>query len=238
MADQDLSTNGVPAPDIQRLKRKALVLLLSAILLMAAMFCLPAGTIAYWEAWILIAILVLPAAGVFLYFIQKDPAVLMRRMKTREKEKEQKSLMKYSVLFYFFAFLIPGFDRRYGWSDVPWWLVAIADILVFLGYLLFVAVIRENRYASRVVEVEKGQQVVTTGPYAVVRHPMYVSNLLIYTFAPLALGSYWAMPITAGGILFILVRRILNEEIVLLRDLPGYHEYTQTTRYRLIPRIW
>jgi protein-S-isoprenylcysteine O-methyltransferase Ste14 len=121
---------------------------------------------------------------------------------------------------------------------LPWWVAVLADILVFLGYLLFVYVIRENRYASRVVEVETEQKIVNTGPYAFVRHPMYVANILIYSSAPLALGSYWAMPIAAAGILFILVRRIRNEEEVLMRDLQGYREYMTKTRYRLIPGIW
>ena len=224
--------------DVGRLRKKAVLLLVFSVTLLASMFCIPAGTLWYWEAWTLIGTLVLPATGVFVYLLKKDPELLARRLKTKEKEKEQKSLMKYSVWFFFLAFLLPGFDKRFGWSEVPWWLALFADVLVFLGYLLFFYVIRENRYASRVVEVEKEQTVIDTGPYSIVRHPMYVSNLLIYSLAPLALGSFWAVPVAAGGILFILARRIRNEEDVLMRDLSGYREYMARTRYRLIPGIW
>ena len=140
-------------------------------------------------------------------------------------------------LFFFAAFLIPGFDKRFGWSSVPLEVIIIADAIVVGGYLLFVIVLRENRYASRIIEVEKKQKVITTGPYAFVRHPMYSGVLLMYGFSPLALGSYWGM-IPNALLILLIVARIRNEEKVLKQELEGYREYTQKVKYRLVPGIW
>jgi protein-S-isoprenylcysteine O-methyltransferase Ste14 len=133
--------------------------------------------------------------------------------------------------------MLPGLDKRFGWSNVPPLVVFLADGLVLFGYSLFFWVMRTNSYASRIVQVTAGQQVISTGPYAIIRHPMYFSTLLIYPFSPLALGSYWAM-LPTFIIIILLVARILNEEEVLVRDLPGYAEYRQKVKYRLIPGIW
>ena len=135
------------------------------------------------------------------------------------------------------GFSLPGLDFRFGWSEVPVTVVLAADGIIFLGYLIFSLTLRENSYASRVVEVEKEQTVISTGPYAIVRHPMYLGILLIYLFTPIALGSYLAVSVF---FLFVplLVYRIRNEEEVLVRELPGYSEYRKKTRYRLIPFVW
>jgi protein-S-isoprenylcysteine O-methyltransferase Ste14 len=174
---------------------------------------------------------------VLIYLLKNDPGLLERRMKMREREAEQKLIVKLSYFHFLLAFLLPGFDKRFGWSNVPAGAVVIADILVLLGYGTFFLVLRENRYASRIIEVEQGQKVISSGPYAMVRHPMYLGLLLLYIFSPLALGSYWAM-IPAILIIPIIVARIRNEESVLARDLGGYQEYMQKIRYRLIPGIW
>ena len=224
--------------NLKQLRVTVLVRLLAAIVLLGLMFCLPAGTIQYWQAWAYIAILIVPASVVMVHLLRKDPELLARRMKTKEKEREQKKIVRLSYVFFFLAFLIPGFDRRYGWSDVPLVIVVVADIVVLLGYLIFVLVLRENRYASRVIEVAEGQKVVSTGPYAVVRHPMYLANLLIYVFSPLALGSFWATPVLTLGTILMLVHRIRNEEEVLAEKLDGYREFVQRTRFRLIPGVW
>ncbi|MGB6422059.1 MAG: isoprenylcysteine carboxylmethyltransferase family protein [Anaerolineales bacterium] len=210
---------------------------LGAILVLSAMFFLPAGTLAYWEAWGYLAILFIPMLFVLFYLLKNDPGLLARRMKTREREAEQKLIIKLSFIPFLLAFLLPGFDKRFGWSNVPVGMVVMSDILVLLGYGIVFLVFRENRYASRVVEVEQEQTVISSGPYAMIRHPMYLGSLLLYILSPLALGSYWAM-IPAILIIPVIIARIRNEESVLARDLSGYQEYMQKTRYRLIPGMW
>jgi protein-S-isoprenylcysteine O-methyltransferase Ste14 len=157
-------------------------------------------------------------------------------MRTREKEPGQSLIVKLGWVW-LLALLVPGFDYRFGWSHVPTALVLAADVLVLLGYIGFFLVLRENSYASRVIEVDEQQKVITTGPYAIVRHPMYAAISVLWAFTPLALGSYWA---TIGGLLIvpILVARILNEEQVLTRELAGYADYMQKTRFRILPGVW
>jgi protein-S-isoprenylcysteine O-methyltransferase Ste14 len=208
-----------------------------AFLLLCAMFFLPAGTLDYWQAWAWMAVLFVPMVGVLVYLIRSDPALLERRMRTREPEKEQSLLIKLSLLWFALTFLLPGFDRRFGWSHVSSGVVIASDVLVFLGYCIFIWVVRENTYASRVVEVERDQKVISSGPYSIVRHPMYVGVLLMYICTPLALGSYWALIPDLLIILFI-IARIRNEELVLQRDLTGYSDYMAATRFRLLPGVW
>ena len=205
--------------------------------MMALLFFLPARTIYFWEAWVFMILLFIPAICLLFYLIRKDPEVLEKRMKMKEKEKEQKLIMSLSSLFFIGALLIPGFDKYYGWSNIPLWLKIFGDIMVFLGYIMFVAVLLQNRYASRIIELQEKQKVIDTGLYSVVRHPMYDAFLLLYGFAPLALGSYWML---LGNVLliFVIVFRILNEEKVLKKELAGYKEYAQKVKYRLIPGLW
>ncbi|MDQ1355271.1 MAG: hypothetical protein QG657_5581 [Acidobacteriota bacterium] len=208
-----------------------------SFVMMALLFFLPARTINYWEAWVFLAILFIPAAFVLIYLYREDPELLVKRMKMREKQKEQKLLQLFSSLFFIAMFLVPGFDKYYGWSSVPLWLKLFSTALVLLGYIMFFVVLRQNRYASRVIEIQDKQKVIDTGLYSVIRHPMYDAVLVLYGFAPLALGSYWAL-IGDIIILFILIFRIVNEEKVLMRELEGYTEYMKKVRYRLIPGLW
>ena len=202
-----------------------------------AILFVPAGTLAYWEAWLYLAILLLPMFFVFRYLLKHDPQLLERRMQMREREVAQRRIITLSYLYFLVAFTLPGFDRRWGWSDVPPLVVIAADLVVMLGYGMFVLVLRENQYAARTIQVEQGQRVISSGPYALVRHPMYLGVTLMYLASPLALGSYWAL-LPALLIVPILVARIINEEKVLERDLDGYREYKQITRYRLLPGVW
>lgn len=210
---------------------------LPAIFALIAIFFLPAGTLAYWEAWNYIAILTIPMFFVLNYLLKHDPELLERRLRTREKEVTQKRIVGVALLYFLLAFSIPGLDRRWEWSQVPLWVVLVADGFVLLGYSIFFLVIRENRYASRVIEVSAGQQVITSGPYAYVRHPMYLGITILYLASPLALGSYWAVAPMAL-IIPILIARIRNEEAFLKKELQGYEEYMNRVKYRLIPGIW
>lgn len=208
-----------------------------AVPVLWAILFVPAGTLDYWEAWVYLAILLIPMFLVFRYLLKNDPRLLERRMQMREKEEAQRRIIKFSSLYFLVAFMLPGFDRRWGWSDVPPAVVLAADLLVMLGYSVFVLVLRENQYASRIVEVEQGQKVISTGPYAFVRHPMYLGVMVMYLASPLALGSYWAL-LPALLIIPTLVARIINEEKLLDGELAGYPQYKQVTRYRLVPGIW
>ena len=158
-------------------------------------------------------------------------------MRIRETQQTQRRVVQFGWIWLVLAFALPGLDQRFGWSQVPAAIVIAADVLMFLSYCLFIWVMRENSYASRLIEVEKTQKVVSSGPYAIIRHPLYAAAIGIYLFAPLVLASYWAV-IPGALIIPLLVVWILNEENVLTKELPGYEQYLQKVRYRLIPRIW
>lgn len=207
------------------------------ILLLGLFLFLSAGTFAYWQAWVYVAILGLSSLSFIVYYLKVDPGLIAGRMKVREKEPEQRRIQQLSLLLFVAAFVIPGLDRRHGWSDVPIGAVLAADVMVLLGYVVFTRVMRENRYASRVIEIQQGQRVISTGPYAIVRHPMYVAVLMIYVIGPVALGSWWGILATVW-LVPMLVARIRNEEVVLVKNLPGYADYLNQTRYRLVPGLW
>lgn len=202
-----------------------------------ALLFIPAGTFAYWQAWVLLAILVFMMLPLAFYLFTKDPEMLARRLKMSEQNKSQRRIIALFATLFFIEFLLPGFDQRWHWSNVPTALVVAAEVLVIAAYLLYFLVIRENSFASRVIEVERGQKVISSGPYAVIRHPMYASMVLMFLMIPLALGSYWAL-IPAGLSIPLFAARILNEEQLLVRELPGYAEYKHKVKYRLIPGIW
>ncbi len=220
-----------------KLVRKAVAIFFMGFAGIGLTLFLPAWTPAYWPGWLFMATVCIPAIFVVGYFLKHDPKLLERRMQYKEKEIQQKLIIKIATLFFLAGMVVPGFDFRYGWSNVPAWLVIAANALVLGGYILIFFVFKENSYASRIITVEKGQKVISTGPYAVVRHPMYVGAVIMYAAMPIALGSYWAL-IFYLPIIPILVFRILNEEKVLSRDLEGYKEYCKKVKYRMIPGIW
>ena len=219
------------------MKWRVSLLLVAAILGTAAFFFIPAGTFDYWQAWVYLSILFLPMIGVEVYFLKHDSALLERRLQSREKVKEQKRIIRWTYPIFLVTFLLPGFDRRFGWTHTPAAFVIAADIVVLLSYYLFFLVLRENSYASRIIEVSSDQKVIQTGPYAILRHPMYTAVISLYVFSPLALGSWLAM-IPALLLIPLIVLRTLDEEKMLMRDLKGYKEYMQQVKYRLLPGIW
>jgi protein-S-isoprenylcysteine O-methyltransferase Ste14 len=207
------------------------------IILLMILFFLPAGTWNYWQGWVYMLVLIIPMSLVMPYLIKHNPDLLRRRMNFKERRVEQKKIIYLSYPFFMLMFILPGYDRRFGWSQAPVWAVLTADVLILLGYGLVFLTFKENTYASRVIEVAEGQKVITSGPYAFVRHPMYVGVLLMYFFTPLALGS-WLGLIPALALFPTIILRILDEEKALAQDLPGYAEYMQMTLYRLIPGVW
>ncbi len=211
--------------------------LFGGVIMFALLFFLPAGTWRYWQAWMYIGILFVPMLFVLAYFMKNDPALLERRMKMREERSEQRRIIGLSALTFVLAYIIPGFDIRLGWSNMPAWISVAAGVVLFLSYLLVFRTMQVNSFLSRVIEVAESQKVVDTDVYGVVRHPMYVGMTILYIVSPVVLGSWWAV-IPALAIIPIIVFRILDEEKALEQELPGYVEYKQKVRYRLIPFVW
>jgi protein-S-isoprenylcysteine O-methyltransferase Ste14 len=218
--------------------RKALLMFTAALVVIFLFLFVPAGTLDYWQAWIFMAVLFVPVIFVGTYLLKNDPEFLKRRFQFSERMKSQKRIIRISQIVFFIGLLVPGLDYRFGWSHVPVPLVLLADVLVFLGYVLVFLVFRENSYASRIIEISKGQKVISTGPYAVVRHPMYLGSILMYLSMPIALGSYVALLFFAPVIFAILFFRIGDEEKLLRKSLKGYKEYCKKVRFRLLPGIW
>jgi protein-S-isoprenylcysteine O-methyltransferase Ste14 len=174
------------------------------------------------------------------YLMKHDPALLERRMRggpTAEREPRQKLIMLFASLGFIALLVVPALDHRFGWSAVPLWLVIVGDVLTALGFYLIFRVYRVNTFTAATIQVTPDQRVVSTGPYAIVRHPMYASASLYVIGTPLALGSYWGLLAVAATLPF-LIWRLVDEERVLARRLPGYTEYQRTVPYRLLPRIW
>jgi protein-S-isoprenylcysteine O-methyltransferase Ste14 len=198
------------------------------------------GTTQYWQAWVYVSIFLGASALTTFYLMKKDRALLARRMRGGpmfEKEGTQRIIMVFTSLGFITLLVVPALDHRFGWSAVPLWAVVLGDILVVIGFYLIFLVYRENTFAAATVEVATGQKVIATGPYALVRHPMYASGSLYMLGTPIALGSYWGLLALAAMTPFLLWR-LLDEERVLTRDLPGYLEYRQRVRHRLVPMVW
>jgi protein-S-isoprenylcysteine O-methyltransferase Ste14 len=219
------------------LRRAVLVRFGGGAVVLGALLFVPAGTLRWWEAWLFLATLFIPMAFVAGYLYRTDPALLERRMKRREERSRQRAIVWVSSVVWLVSFLFPAFDHRFGWSAVPAGLAVAADGLVLAGYLVFFLTVRENSFAARVVQVEQGQEVISTGPYAVVRHPMYSGISLMWIATPVALGSWWGLIPALTTPLFLAVR-LLDEEGALSAALPGYTEYTRRVRWRLVPGVW
>ncbi len=218
------------------------VRLFLSLLLCGAMLFVPAGTWRFWQGWIFLTVVFTYLAGAFVYFCKHDPQLIERRLRSKEKLTEQKRLVQLWKPAFAAMILLPGFDYRFGWSPrlfggVPFWLSLVADALVVGGLLLVFWVLKVNSFASRTIEVESGQKVISSGPYALVRHPMYSGSLIMWLAMPVALGSYVAWPGFALAAPFY-ISRLVNEEKFLRRELQGYSEYCLSTRFRLVPYVW
>lgn len=222
------------------LNRKAFLRLARFLIILAVLLFVAAGTLDYWQAWVFLTVFFAPALAITVYLMKHDPKLLERRMNAgpgAEKEKSQKVVLSIAFIGFITAIVLPAVDHRFGWSAVPWSVVLAGDALIALGFLVTFFVFRENTFAAAIIEVDAGQKVVSTGPYAFVRHPMYTGGLIMLLGVPLALGSWWGLltmiPITAA-----IVWRLVDEEKFLASNLPGYAEYRNQVKYRLVPFIW
>lgn len=211
--------------------------LVLGFLLIAALLFWPAGTWCYVQAWVFLALMFIPMIimGIWLYIFQ--PELLAKRLNNKEKEQQQKNVVALSGLMFIVGFVLCALDYRFTWSLVPLWLTIVASILFLIGYGMYVEVMRENAYLSRTIEVQEGQQLIDTGLYGVVRHPMYTATILMFTSIPLILGSFWSLIIFAIYPL-LMVLRIKNEEQVLAAGLKGYTDYQKRVKWRLLPFVW
>lgn len=219
---------------------KAFAGLLALILVMAALLFLPAGTLDYWQAWTFLAVYFAASLALTLYLMRNDPRLLERRMSggpTAEKERVQKIIMVFTSLEFIGLPVVAAFDHRFGWSEMPTSVVLAGDALMVLGWLAVFFVFKENTFASATIEVAPDQKVISTGPYALVRHPMYAGGLVMLLGIPIALGSWWGLPVM-GAMLPALIWRLFDEEKFLARNLPGYAEYQKKVRHRLVPLVW
>ena len=209
----------------------------AGLLLVGLLLFLPAGSFAYWQGWLLMGILFVPMFAAGLVMMKKSPELLRKRLSAREEQSEQKTVILLSGLMFLAAFVIAGLNYRFGWIPLPGW-ISYAGAVVFLGaYALYAEVLRENAYLSRTVEVQENQKIIDTGLYGIVRHPMYMSTLLLFLAMPLVLGSVISFAVMLSYIP-IIAKRIKNEEKVLEEGLSGYREYKNRVRYRVIPFVW
>ena len=215
----------------------ATVKLIFGLGIIALLLFLPAGTWHFWNAWLLIALLFIPMICMGVVMLVSSPELLSKRLNNKEKEQTQKKVVALSGVMFITGFLLCGFDYQFGWSHMPVWVVITASLLFLIGYMLYAEVLRENAYLSRTVEVQDDQQLIDTGLYSVVRHPMYTATLLMFLSMPLILGSWWALLIFFIYPILI-IKRIQNEEQVLREGLKGYNDYQQRVRWRLIPYVW
>ena len=220
-----------------KLLANALIKFTCGLLMVGLLIFLPAGTLRYTYGWLFMAVLFAPMliAGFVMYF--KSPEFLAKRLSAKEKQATQKGVLAFAGLMFIAGFVVAGLDFRFGWSKMPSWVVVVASVLFLVAYALYAEVMRENAYLSRIIKVEEGQTVVDTGLYGIVRHPMYMVTILLFLMIPLVLGSWYALIIFAFYPAIIVVR-LKDEEDLLSRELPGYEEYKQKVKYRLMPFVW
>ena len=215
----------------------ALLKVTFGILLVGAMLFLPAGTLAYERGWLFMGMLFVPMLIAGFVMLFKAPELLARRLDAKEKQAGQKGVVAASGLMFTVGFVVAGLDHRFGWSEMPLSVTVAASVLFLAAYGLYAEVLRENAYLSRTIKVEEGQTVISTGLYGIVRHPMYMATILLFLMMPLVLGSWYAFIIFLIYPVLIVIR-LKGEEALLVRELPGYADYRQKVRYRIIPFVW
>ena len=220
-----------------KLLLNSIVKLLSGLVMIAILLVLPAGTWHYLHAWLFIALLFVPMTMIGIWLYLSQPNLLAKRLGNKERERQQKNVVALSGLMFISGFVLCALDYRFGWSSVPVWLVVVASVIFLLGYGMYAEVMRENAYLSRTIEVQEGQQLIDSGLYGIVRHPMYTATILMFMAIPLVLGSFWALFVFAIYPI-LMVLRIQNEEQVLAKGLAGYPEYQKHVKWRLVPFIW
>ncbi|MBR3354107.1 MAG: isoprenylcysteine carboxylmethyltransferase family protein [Oscillospiraceae bacterium] len=219
------------------LLKEALVKYISGFILLGLLLFVPADTISWPNGWLFMFLLFVPMfiAGILMYL--KAPNLLRSRLKAKETQDEQKSVISLSAVMFIASFVLSGLNYRFGWLQMPKSLVIIGSVIFVMSYVMFGEVLRENEYLSRTIEVQEGQHVVDTGLYGIVRHPMYSATIFLFLSMPIVLGSVISFFIMLFYIPLI-VKRIRNEEVVLEKDLIGYSEYKDKVKYRLVPFIW
>ena len=220
-----------------KLFAQAMTKFFSGLLIVGLLLFLPAGTLSWPQAWLLICILFIPMFVAGLIMMKKSPGLLQKRLNAKEEESEQKTVILLSGLMFLAAFIVAGLNFRFRWIVLPDWVSWAAAVLFLLAYALYAEVLRENEYLSRTIEVQENQKVIDTGLYGVVRHPMYMSTLLLFLSMPLVLGSVISFMITLAYVP-IIAKHIRNEEQVLEEGLDGYKEYKERVRYKVIPKVW
>ena len=216
---------------------RALVKFIIGLLLVGALLFLPAQSFSYFNAWLFIGLLFVPMIILGIVLFIKAPSLLEKRIGVKEKRGTQKGVVAVSALMFVGGFVVASLDFRFGWSSVPTWAVVIASAVLLVSYGFYAEVMRENAYLSRSVELQKGQKVVDTGLYSIVRHPMYAVTLWLFLAIPVVLGSWWSLLCFSPYPVVIIVR-IVNEEKLLEAGLDGYADYKKRVKYRLIPFIW
>ena len=216
---------------------EAIIKIILGILLVGLLIFLPAGTLNYFNGWLLCGILFIPMFIAGIIMMIKSPELLKRRLSAKEKIGEQKIVILLSFLMFICGFVLAGLDFRFGWIKLPNFVSIIGCILFIIAYLLYAEVLRENVYLSRTIEVSENQKVIDTGLYSIVRHPMYMATVILFLSMPLVLGSIISF-IVFLIYPFIIIKRLKNEEEFLEKELKGYKEYKEKVKYRLIPFIW
>ena len=216
---------------------EALTKFACGLVLVGLLIFLPAGTLSYTYGWLLIGLLFVPMLIAGFVMLSKSPDFLKKRLDAKEKQGTQKGVVALSGLMFIAGFVVAGLDYRFGWSDMPTWVILTASVLFLVAYALYAEVMRENAYLSRTIKVEEGQKVVDTGLYSVVRHPMYMATILLFLMIPIVLGSWYAL-IAFVFYPAVIVVRLKDEEELLTKELPGYAAYKLKVKYRIIPFIW